>query len=455
MIYGQFDNDPDREFIKNHILGINYFDQLQKIVDPDLTISLNDLGPIVIQKKMADKLGMNFVPYIPYDKDRMTSESDLCKYQFPAILTPSEHASVEYRKYVDAPVYTLPHIIEMTSFYKLDNVSELKKKWLGCEDCFVVVAVNRNNVRKRLDLLIQAFEEFAKDKPNVRLLLKTDPLDTTDRYESINAPQYNFTKYNHPQVKLITDKVTVYELNEIYNCGDVGLTTTSGEGFGLTPCEMSMCKTAQLVPRNTSHPWIFGEDYPGLIDCKMYADAVARSFLKVEQIEADLICVMKIYSHYNNTTEISETPLPVSKAVYTVVLSPTPEQFPNEQCFTSVKELIEHLALAVPKYHRVQILLNTNLEFMRGVDFDQLLDLTYPNRKTYVVKKDYISSYLGKFGETGLVDIKHTVELLEQCYRDPEFCRDLGEHCYEKVVEKFTKDQIVDQLDSLFSKLQS
>ena len=42
---------------------------------------------------------------------------------------------------------------------------------------------------------------------------------------------------------------------------DVGINTTSGEGWGLTPCEMALCGVPQIIPNNTSYPEIFGKNY--------------------------------------------------------------------------------------------------------------------------------------------------------------------------------------------------
>ena len=270
----------DFEYLQNNLLGLNQFEYISKEIRPDLIISLNDVGPVIKQWKFAKKYNLEIIPYITTDIDDIGEKNEFLKYNFKKIITPSQHSKNNIQKYINIPTYILPHLMH-NKFKELKSKEEIKLKWFGRKDLFVITAVNRNNTRKRWDILIDIFNEFSKDKEDVILIIKSNKLDNTERYSTIYAPQYNLNKLvkNNNKIKLITDYLDMDQLNEIYNIGDIGFSTTSGEGFGLTSCEMTMCKVPQIVPNNTSHKWLFGENYEGLIETEQYPYQIARSCL--------------------------------------------------------------------------------------------------------------------------------------------------------------------------------
>jgi glycosyltransferase involved in cell wall biosynthesis len=143
--------------------------------------------------------------------------------------------------------------VDSQEFFPLSDRPTLRKKWLGpgFEKKFIIGAINANNTRKRWDLLFHAFGRFATKHTDVMLLIKID----TSKPET--PQQYDFGQLipqvcqaysiNPSRIKLHEGKLSGSDLNEIYNCCDLGLTTTSGEGWGLIPCEMSLCKVPSLL----------------------------------------------------------------------------------------------------------------------------------------------------------------------------------------------------------------
>jgi D-inositol-3-phosphate glycosyltransferase len=120
-------------------------------------------------------------------------------------------------------------------------------------DCFIVLNANRNNIRKRLDITLEAFSLFASGKPaNVRLYLhagiKPRSLPNYATYrklrESGRILHTDATKAEFPDV---SDR----HLNLIYNACDVGLNTASAEAWGLVTFEHAATGAAQVLP---GHP---------------------------------------------------------------------------------------------------------------------------------------------------------------------------------------------------------
>ena len=120
-------------------------------------------------------------------------------------------------------------------------------------NAFIVLNANRNQPRKRIDITIEAFALFARGKPeNVKLYLH---MGTEDRgYKLSELRPWHELKNRvlltttSPQMPNISDE----RLNLIYNACDVGLNTSTGEGWGLVAFEHAATGAAQIMPRHSA-----------------------------------------------------------------------------------------------------------------------------------------------------------------------------------------------------------
>jgi D-inositol-3-phosphate glycosyltransferase len=120
-------------------------------------------------------------------------------------------------------------------------------------DAFIVLNANRNMPRKRIDLTMQGFALFARDKsPNVKLYLHMATEDSGWNV-LILAKRYGiYDRLIMTRADNVRPQLPDAELNWIYNACDVGITTTTGEGWGMVSFEHAATRTAQIVPRHTS-----------------------------------------------------------------------------------------------------------------------------------------------------------------------------------------------------------
>jgi glycosyltransferase involved in cell wall biosynthesis len=117
-------------------------------------------------------------------------------------------------------------------------------------DVFLVGNVNRNQPRKRLDLTLAYFAQWLRTYPHedARLFLHVAPTGET-AYDIDQLARYFDLKG-----RVILSEPGAYKglpetrLALLYNCFDVGISTTQGEGFGLPTLEMMACGTPQIVP---------------------------------------------------------------------------------------------------------------------------------------------------------------------------------------------------------------
>jgi len=157
------------------------------------------------------------------------------------------------------------HGVDSEDFYKINDTKEnlrrkLFSKDTSFDDAFIVLNANRNQPRKRLDLTILGFAQFARNKPeNVKLYMHSGYMDA-----HINTAKLATRLGIDKRLILTTTNVgpqvvSKQMLNTIYNICDVGINTSLGEGFGLTPVEHAATGAAQIVPNSSASGELFSD----------------------------------------------------------------------------------------------------------------------------------------------------------------------------------------------------
>jgi glycosyltransferase involved in cell wall biosynthesis len=162
-----------------------------------------------------------------------------------------------------APVSVIPHGIGTDVFRPTpESASPARRRALArsalfpagdvAHDDFVVLNACRNQPRKRIDLTLEGFALFARDKPDARLLLHMglreigwDVRSLAARLGVSDRLLLTASGREHPG---LPDE----RLNLVYNACEVGLSTASGEGWGLAAFEHAATRAAQVVPRHTA-----------------------------------------------------------------------------------------------------------------------------------------------------------------------------------------------------------
>lgn len=156
----------------------------------------------------------------------------------------------------------IPHGVDTDRFYPLGDDDEARRlearramKLDDAEhrDAFIVLNANRNMPRKRIDLTIQGFAEFAKDKPaNVKLYLHMATQDTGWNVIALAKRHGIYDRLIMTRADNVAPDFSDEQMNMLYNACDVGITTTTGEGWGMVAFEHAATRAAQIVPRHTA-----------------------------------------------------------------------------------------------------------------------------------------------------------------------------------------------------------
>jgi len=258
--------------------GINRLRNLTETLKPTLIFLVNSFQTIesyLAQLRSTDYSG-KIVAYCPVEGgpvdpkipqgllglDKLVLYTRFAQEAFLQAVASSD--SVAVRKTFSA-VEVIPHGVETSVFFPRDPDGDpcgdrkrfAKQLLFGnspeLSDSFIVLNANRNQPRKRIDTTIEGFAAFARNRPaNVRLYLHMgvtdvgwDVLALAERYGIMDRLILTSRSTSIPSV-------SEEQLNIIYNACDVGINTSSSEGWGLVSFEHGATRTAQICPRHTA-----------------------------------------------------------------------------------------------------------------------------------------------------------------------------------------------------------
>ena len=254
-------------------------DRIRDVVEkekPDSVFTINDMWIINEQykriKDLHDQKLFKFVGYAPMDSYGWTGCLDETANDWDGVISYTEFGAHEFiRGGIRKPITIIPHGITANQFYPMDK-AEARKRLSLKDDIFIVFNGNRNQFRKRIDITVEGFAKFAKDKPDTQLYLHMGLKDQGWDVMPLFARAMQREGID-PNGRIILTaqtqgppNVEVEFLNTIYNSVDVGVNTCKGEGWGLVSHEHAACRVAQVVPNHTSCKEIF-EGYGRLIRC--------------------------------------------------------------------------------------------------------------------------------------------------------------------------------------------
>lgn len=235
-----------------NLYGITKIWPIVEFEQPDILFFLND--PWMIEdalKKQPKKYPyMRMMAYYPTDAAPIKKQwvemlgrmsAQICYSKFAERTATESNGGVRPKN-----LYQVYHGVD-TESYKPINQAVARQALDLDPQSFIVGMVARNQFRKRFDILVKAFAEFATDKPDAKLYLHTALHDVGfDILDLVN--QFNIAD------KLILSNgvtpakgISIEELNLVYNTFDVNCLISLGDGFGLPVAESMAVGCPQIV----------------------------------------------------------------------------------------------------------------------------------------------------------------------------------------------------------------
>jgi len=233
------------------------------------TFIMLPITPQILEIQRNKPKSFSTIYYYPFDcapKAEWVSQC-VASFDFPVAYT--EYAKNESRKVIGdlADKHdVIYHGTNTNDFFPLsaEEKKELKKGLFGDRaDRFIITNLNRNQGRKdvsRSFMILKELRNRGYNEPLLYMHMQESDFGGSIMQQSTNfglSPETDFTIPN-PQQFSAHMGFPIQVVNQLYNVSDVYLSTTHGEGWGLSITESMACKTPIVVPRNTSIPEIVG-----------------------------------------------------------------------------------------------------------------------------------------------------------------------------------------------------
>jgi glycosyltransferase involved in cell wall biosynthesis len=256
------------------VMGVRRLADLIARERPDVVLIVND--PWIVRRYLAslatvDDAGPPIVAYMPVDATALRRRDVEPLNGLAHAIAYTQFGLTELRRSgLDIDASVIGHGIDTDVFFPVDQVEARNAAGMGM-DIFAVLIFDRNQARKRLDIAFDAFARFAKNKPTtVKLVYHGSLADEARTGWAIEdmaadlgiADRLILTARDiQPLRGVATDQLKV-----IYSMCDVKLSTSSGEGWGLTTMEAMACGLPNVLPNNSAlAEW--AADAALMVDC--------------------------------------------------------------------------------------------------------------------------------------------------------------------------------------------
>jgi len=231
-----------------------------------------------------------YCPFETEDKPPMLEQKLLNQHLNDIHLVPFNEPSYKRMKndwglenYLFNPDGFVPHGVNR-SIYKpvAKRGTEPMAKQMGIENDFVVMFCGENWRRKNIDILIQAYKEFQRDKDDTSLMLHTSPAPSRGNdpfFSGWNIKellaryglQLNRDVYvmkNHAAEHVPEPRMAIE-----YSLADVYVLPTGGEAFSMTSLEAMSCGTPCIHTDLENIRWLCG-------DASLYVDSIRETAMR-------------------------------------------------------------------------------------------------------------------------------------------------------------------------------
>lgn len=235
-------------FLGGDLFGVGRLKELTEKIKPDVIVLQNDVWNIPAYTQTVS--GPHYVGALAVDG--LNCRGDLLNDLSLAIFWTKFGHQEAIRGGLQKPGVSIPLGLDLDFFRPQDKI-ESRRSWglSGThKNDFIIGNVNRNQPRKRLDLTIKTFAMFIERHRlnDAWLFLHVAPTGDS----GIDCAQ--LAKYYGVEHRLILSEPGVFKgiaedrLASLYSCFDIQLSTTQGEGWGLTTMEGMACGVPQIVP---------------------------------------------------------------------------------------------------------------------------------------------------------------------------------------------------------------
>jgi glycosyltransferase involved in cell wall biosynthesis len=316
--------------VNDDAFGRYFFLKILQENDYDGIFIMQDLGVIVSfmdvlvhikqDKKDNNKKVFKSIFYTPVDCSVLIPQLVRGLEFFDVLVTYTDFGRKEINRLrPELKVRVVPHGNNSKDFYPLDSkeIKEFRESYFEENaNKFIITNINRNQPRKDFPNTIFGFIEakksWNKNLPEPFLYLHTHPNDPMGwdiraimlQTELVEDVDYKLLPKQYEEGGCSTEI-----MNRIYNASDVHLTTTLGEGWGMTFSEAAGCKLPVIAPHSTSLMEMSGYGKNAFMLETLYpyvniTDNIIREQTDIYEVAEKLQIVAEL--KYNNDKSLQE-----------------------------------------------------------------------------------------------------------------------------------------------------
>lgn len=249
------------------MLSSGAYDVLFILQDPFV---LQHVMPQIIGLRQNLKKKFSIVYYFPLDMPPKAEwvKSAIAQADFPVTYTEYARNGIAAIDPATAErVRVIHHGTDKAAFAPmLGDARDLLRKtiWGDFADRFIILNVNRNQPRKDLNKTFEVFAKVKRKHPDAYLYVLAAMNDVGGNLREIAAQhglEYGKDWNSPPETFYTPNQGMPQEMvHNLYVASDLVMTTTLGEGWGLSMTEAMSCGIPVIAPRHTSLPEIVGEN---------------------------------------------------------------------------------------------------------------------------------------------------------------------------------------------------
>lgn len=227
---------------------------------PDAILAIADVSGLLnyIGQSVKEWQSVPVYHYCPIEGDNLPPLWRQLWSMFQPIAM-SDYGGRVISEHIGRPVPRIYHGVDTDTFHPATPAAPIRvggdvlrsqedcKRWMGYDPSRrMLLRADRNVVRKNYDTLLSAFVDIARRDPLVDLVLHCRPIDPEgiDLWQEIlRMPEDLRERVKFTNAHDTFKGLPPEGLAALYNAADLYVSTTGGEGFGLTLAESIACGT--------------------------------------------------------------------------------------------------------------------------------------------------------------------------------------------------------------------
>lgn len=218
---------------------------------PDFVIGIGEAWGMYRYKDINFK-DTQLLMHVPVDGEPLDKTLATVS-QMADLMIPASHYGKKICDLNNMPTCdVIPHAFDPKTYmpFKQAQRDTARAKFGFTDNLFVIGFVGRQQERKNLMALIIAFEKFARDKTDVRLLLNI----TIDKYSDFNlVHMVKFMGLGDKVLVIKSNNSAEADMATMYNALDMYISTSCSEGFNIPVLEAQACGIPCAVSDYSAH----------------------------------------------------------------------------------------------------------------------------------------------------------------------------------------------------------